>query len=131
MFNVSVSNEFCAQHYLIGGDFGSENIKHTHVFKIELMIESHQLDHLNYVLDIDKIKSFLNTMEMTFKDKCLNDFEAFKDHNPSIEFFARHIFSLFEDTLSTEPFSNVTVKVWEDNECWASFSNPPKTMHSV
>ena len=72
MYDVSVSTSFVAQHYLIGGDFGAENIKHSHNFKIQLIIENDILNTHNYVVDIDDIKNFLTKIEKTYKDQCLN-----------------------------------------------------------
>ena len=121
MYSVSVVKSFVAQHFLIGGDFGPENFKHSHCFKVQLIIKSSVLDKFNYVVDIDTIKQFLNHIEAKYKDKCLNDFDEFKDQNPSIEYFAKIIHTDFYDQYSFNSNYNLEVMVWEDDDCYASY----------
>ena len=121
MYSVSVVKSFVAQHFLIGGDFGPENFKHSHCFKVQLIIKSSVLDKFNYVVDIDTIKQFLNHIEAKYKDKCLNDFDEFKDQNPSIEYFAKIIHTDFYDQHSFNSNYNLEVMVWEDDDCYASY----------
>ncbi|MAH80287.1 MAG: 6-pyruvoyl tetrahydropterin synthase [Rickettsiales bacterium] len=123
MYDVSVSTSFVAQHYLIGGDFGAENIKHSHNFKIQLIIENDILNTHNYVVDIDDIKNFLTKIEKTYKDQCLNDFKIFKNQNPSIEFFAKVIFDDFNTSVNTTQYKKIKVIVFEDENCYASYQN--------
>lgn len=123
MYEVSVSREFIAQHYLIGADFGAENDQHSHYFKIQLIIKHDQLDQHKYVCDIDKIKLFFDSCESKYKDKCLNDCVEFKNENPSIELFSKVIHSDFMSFFSKELFHSVKVIVWEDGYCYASYCN--------
>ena len=39
MYTVAVSREFIAHHFLVGGDWGRENQKHSHHYRIELQLE--------------------------------------------------------------------------------------------
>ena len=38
MYRLAVTRDFVAQHYLIGGDWGEENFKHSHSYKVEVLL---------------------------------------------------------------------------------------------
>ncbi len=88
MYTVNVKRDFVAQHYLIGGDWGAENQKHSHHYQVELQLEGGELDRHGYMVDIVDIESHLNEQVFYFKDKTLNDLPEFEGLNPSIERFA-------------------------------------------
>ena len=121
MYSVSVFKSFVAQHFLIGGDFGEENSKHSHCFKVQLIIQSAVTNQFNYVVDIDEIKKILNGIENKYKDKCLNDFDEFKNQNPSIELFSKVIHDEFYNHNILNSNHSLKVRVWEDEECYASY----------
>ena len=122
MYNVTVCREFIAQHYLINGNFGSENNLNSHLFKIELSVSASKLNKHNYVIDIDYIKSFLDHLEIKYKDKCLNDFEEFEKQNPSLEWFCYVIYNEFLNHITPLTVDQLKVTIWEDNCCYASYS---------
>jgi 6-pyruvoyltetrahydropterin/6-carboxytetrahydropterin synthase len=39
MYTVAVKRDFVAQHFLVGGDWGAENQKHSHHYEVELQLE--------------------------------------------------------------------------------------------
>ena len=56
MYRVAVRRDFIAQHYLIGGDWGAENQKHSHHYVLELELGGETLDQHNYLVDIVEIE---------------------------------------------------------------------------
>ena len=48
MYTLTVKRDFVAQHYLIGGDWGAENEKHSHHYAVELTLEGRELDEHGY-----------------------------------------------------------------------------------
>jgi 6-pyruvoyl-tetrahydropterin synthase len=38
MYTVAVQRELIAQHFLIGGDFGPENLPHSHHYRVEVRL---------------------------------------------------------------------------------------------
>ena len=38
MYQLALTRDFVAQHYLIGGDWGAENLKHSHAYKVEVLL---------------------------------------------------------------------------------------------
>ncbi len=89
MYTVAVKRDFVAQHFLIGGDWGAENEKHSHHYVVELRLHGASLDQHGYLVDIVDIEHHLDSLVDYYRDKTLNDLPEFAALNPSIEHFAR------------------------------------------
>jgi len=121
MYSVAVKRDLVAQHFLIGGDWGDENLEHSHHYFIELQLAGEQLDRHGYMVDIVEIEAQLNVQVAYYRDKTLNELPEFEDLNPSIENFSR---ILCEELSSKIPVGNVhtiSVKIWENDIAWASY----------
>jgi 6-pyruvoyltetrahydropterin/6-carboxytetrahydropterin synthase len=121
MYTIAIQNDFVAQHYLIGGDWGEENQKHSHHYRVELQLEGTELDQHGYMVDIVDIESHLNSQVLYYKDKTLNDMPEFKGLNPSIERFAFVLCRAMSESIQASNVSAVTVKIWENDIAWASY----------
>ena len=62
MYTVSVKRDFAAQHYLVGGDWGSENLLHSHHYEVEVQLEGAILDQHGYLVDILDIERNLEEL---------------------------------------------------------------------
>ena len=121
MYRLAVTRDFVAQHYLIGGDWGAENVKHSHHYKVEVLLRGAALNRHGYLVDIVELNSALAAIIAQFSDHTLNDLKPFAGLNPSLERFAQ----VFYDDLCarltlTDLF--VTVKLWENDRDWAAYS---------
>lgn len=121
MHTVAVKRDFVAQHFLIGGDWGAENFKHSHHYVVEVQLEGHRLDRHGYLVDIVDIEQALNSLVARFKDKLLNEEPEFAGLNPSVEHFSRILWELFTGRVVAPTLSAVTVKLWENEIAWAAF----------
>jgi 6-pyruvoyltetrahydropterin/6-carboxytetrahydropterin synthase len=121
MYTVAVKRDFVAQHFLIGGDWGAENFKHSHHYVAEVQLEGTTLDQHGYLVDIDDIARTLNALVARFRDKLLNDEPEFAGLNPSVEHFARIFWQLFTADIKAPTLSAVTVKLWENDIAWAAY----------
>ena len=119
---MAFKKEFIAQHFLIGGDWGDENYPHSHHFKLELIVQSDQLDQHGYVIDLVHFENLLNDVLAKYRDKLLNDCEAFQDLNPSIENFCRILSDHLCLDLDVSRLRSLEVKLWEDANAWSSFT---------
>lgn len=121
MYQLSICRDFIAQHFLIGGDWGRENDCHSHHYRAEILIEHGELDRHGYLIDIVDLEHALTEVIEQFRDKTLNDFPAFNNLNPSLERFAR-IF--YQELHSRFDFGDhkLTVKLWENERDWASYT---------
>lgn len=121
MYTVAVARDFVAQHFLIGGDWGPENIKHSHHYQVELQLEGEILNEHGYLVDIADIEAHLETLVAYYRDQTLNDLPEFKDRNPSIEHFSRILCQQLSSRIQASNLQAICVKIWENNIAWASY----------
>ena len=121
MYTVAVKRDFVAQHYLIGGDWGAENEKHSHHYVLELRLEGATLDQHGYLVDIVEIEQQLDALVAHYRDKTLNDLPEFADLNPSIEHFARILCQTLANHIPAPNLNALTVRIWENDIAWASY----------
>lgn len=121
MYTVAVKRELVAQHFLIGGDWGAENEKHSHHYRVELQLSGDSLDRHGFMVDIIDIESHLDDVIAGFRDTTLNDQPLFAGLNPSIEHFARILCEELSQRILAPNLANVAVQVWENDIAWARF----------
>jgi 6-pyruvoyl-tetrahydropterin synthase len=121
MYTIAVNRDFVAQHYLVGGDWGEENKRHSHHYHVEVRLEGSDLDQQGFLVDIVEISSHLNEQVIYFKDRTLNDLAEFKGLNPSLERFAFIICRTLQDKINAPDVRAFTVKIWENDVSWASY----------
>ncbi len=124
MYAVAVKRAFVAQHFLIGGDWGAENEKHSHHYQVEVQLYGETLDPHGYLVDIVDIEHHLNQLVAYFRDKTLNDLPQFVGLNPSIEHFSRIFCQGMAQQIQAATLSHITVKIWENEIAWASYQMP-------
>lgn len=122
MYTVAVKREFVAQHFLIGGDWGEENLEHSHHYFVELQLAGEQLDQHGYMVDIVEIEAQLNAQVAYYRDKTLNDLPEFEGLNPSIENFSRILCEELSSKILAGNVHTLTLKIWENEIAWASYS---------
>jgi 6-pyruvoyltetrahydropterin/6-carboxytetrahydropterin synthase len=125
MYKLGMRREFTASHYLVGGDWGEENINHKHSYRLELILEAEELDRHGFIIDIVEVERHLNEVVAGFRGKTLNDLTAFAGINPSIERLATVIHDLFRQRLDSFPLVALTVRIWEDDIAWTSYRAMP------
>ncbi len=121
-YAVAVERDFVAQHFLIGGDWGAENERHSHHYRIELEIAGRSLDRHNYLVDIVAIDAVLDGFVSRYRDRTLNDLPPFAGENPSIELFCRIAWEEIVGALDSSRLDSAVIKIWENNIAWASYS---------
>ncbi len=121
MYKVAVKRGFVAQHFLIGGDWGAENERHSHHYWVEVQLEGAELDQHGYLVDIVAIERNLDALVDYYRDKTLNDLPEFAGLNPSIEHFSRIFCTALAERIQAPNLSAVTVQMWENEIAWASY----------
>jgi len=124
MYTVAVKRDFVAQHFLIGGDWGAENERHSHHYAVELQLEGPTLDEHGYLVDIVDIEANLDALVAYYRDRTLNDLPEFAGLNPSIEHFARILAEALAGRIQAPTLTTLTVVIWENNIAWASYRMP-------
>lgn len=120
LYTLAVQRDFVAQHYLIGGDWGAENQRHSHHYRIELQLEADSLDEHGYCVDIVQVEAALAEVASQYRDRTLNDLPEFAGLNPSIEHFTRIICHTLNNRLSAPNLTALCVRIWENEIAWAS-----------
>ena len=124
MYALRVDRAFKAYHFLIGGDWGSENSHHSHDYRFEAIFEGPELDKHGYLLDIVDVEAAMDEQVQRYADNTLNELEEFKGLNPSIEHFSRILWERMAATVSTQGLTSMTIRVWEDDFAWARYTKP-------
>lgn len=121
MYTLCAQRGFTARHYLVGGDWGSENQPHAHSYRIEIRLSAQDLDASGYLLDLAVLEPILDECVARYADQLLNDLDEFADLNPSLEHFARLFCARMLRQLGRQGFGSVEVRIWENEIAWASY----------
>jgi 6-pyruvoyltetrahydropterin/6-carboxytetrahydropterin synthase len=120
VYTIAVKRDFIARHYLVGGDWGAENLPHSHHYVLELQLEGQNLDQHGYLVDIVEIESALEEIMNIYGEILLNDLPAFNGLNPSLENFCTVIGQEISEKVHVGKLHAITVKLWENESAWAS-----------
>lgn len=118
-FTVAVKRRFIARHYLVGGDWGDENVEHPHHYGVEVSLEGARLNEHGYVADIREIETGMDEIIAGIEGKTLNDLAEFSGLNPSIERLAAIIGRSLLAKIAPG-ISAVSVRIEEGEGAWAA-----------
>ncbi len=121
MYTLAVRRDFIARHFLIGGDWGSENFPNSHHYILELRLTGEQLDQHGYLCDIVDVEKHLDEIVGYYREQMLNDKPEFTGLNPSIEHFARILATSLHEKIRTENINAIKVVLWEHENAWAAY----------
>jgi 6-pyruvoyltetrahydropterin/6-carboxytetrahydropterin synthase len=121
-YQLTVTREFVAQHFLTVPDPGPEGDVHSHHYEVEVRFAGPSLGEYGYLVDIDEVDAILDDLTARYRDALLNDLPEFQfgELNPSVERFASRIGDRVEDGLDDPTPTELVVRVWEDEAAWAS-----------
>lgn len=119
IYSVAVKRHFIARHYLIGGDWGSENIEHSHHYGVEVILEGTQLNEHGFLVDIKEIEARIDEIVAKVRDTTLNDLPEFSCVNPSIECLAGVMCGLLSEKIN-RGISALGIRIFEDDTAWAA-----------
>jgi 6-pyruvoyltetrahydropterin/6-carboxytetrahydropterin synthase len=121
MYTLSVKRDFVAHHFLVGGDWGSENQKHSHHYLVQVLLEGASLDEHGYLVDIVHVEKQLDELIAGYRKKILNELVEFENLNPSIENFSRILCQALAKRIASPNIGAITVRVDEDQIASASY----------
>ncbi len=121
MYTLALRRDFIAHHFLIGGDWGLENLPNSHHYVLELQLEGDELDQNGYLCDLLNVERLLDSAVTYYREKMLNDLPEFKGLNPSLEHFSRILCSTLSEHIREKNISALKVILWENNIAWASY----------
>ena len=121
MYAIAVRRTLVAHHFLVGGDWGPENVPHLHTYVVEARLEGPDLDHHGYLLDLVELEACMDAFVTRFSDRTLNDLPEFRGLNPSVEHFARIGAEALAAKVTTSMLSAIEVTIWEHDQAYASY----------
>ncbi|GAB4505374.1 MAG: 6-carboxytetrahydropterin synthase [Anaerolineales bacterium] len=121
MYTLAVRRDFITRHFLIGGDWGPENLPNSHHYLLELQLEGENLDQHGYLCDIVEMERHLDETIGYYKEQMLNEKPEFKGLNPSLEHFARILAEKLNERLQAPNVTTLRVVLWENERAWAAY----------
>ncbi len=122
MYSLAIQRKFAARHFLVGEDWGPENLPHAHQYLLEVEVSGPELDSHGYLIDLVDMERRLEKILGAYEDKVLNEQPSFIGLNPSLEHFARIIADDFLRQGGLFNMAAIRIKVWENDQAWASYS---------
>jgi len=121
MYTLGVRRDFIARHFLIGGDWGPENLPNSHHYVLELQLEGAELDRHGYLVDIVDVEKQLDEIVNYYREQMLNDKPEFAGLNPSIEHFSRILATSLSERIRAKNISALKIVLWENESAWAAY----------
>jgi 6-pyruvoyltetrahydropterin/6-carboxytetrahydropterin synthase len=121
MYTLAVRRGFTARHFLVGGDWGAENLPNAHQYTLELQLKGARLNRHGFLVDIMEVEKILDGLVGYYRDSMLNEKPEFAGLNPSIENFARILCMTLDKDLQEPNVTGLKVVLWENASAWASF----------
>lgn len=121
MYTTAVQRDFVAQHFLIGGDWGAENTKHSHPYQVQVELSGDTLDQHGYLVDIVEITRALEELVLYLREQTLNDLPEFAGLNPSIEHLSRIFCHAFMKRIHAPNLTRIRVQIWENEIAWSAY----------
>lgn len=121
MYTLGVKRDFIARHFLIGGDWGPENLPNSHHYVLELQLSGSELDRHGYLVDIVDVSRHLDEIVSYYSEQMLNERPEFAGLNPSIEHFARILATSLSVRIQAENITRLRVVLWENDSAWAAY----------
>ena len=120
MYEVKVTDHFSAAHQLRGYDGACEKL-HGHNWRVDVVVESPELDSMGVVVDFEEVKKSLRAILEEYDHRNMNDVPSFKDINPTAEHIARTVYSRLNEHPGTNRFKITSVTVWETKDACATY----------
>ena len=119
MFELSVRGDIAAAHFIEGHQGKCKNL-HGHTWKIEVTVESDQLNDLGMVADFTVLKKKLAEVLMPIDHVCLNELPCFQEKIPTTENIAQYIYMHLKEAVA--PLGVKEVRAWESDTSSVTYS---------
>jgi 6-pyruvoyltetrahydropterin/6-carboxytetrahydropterin synthase len=116
VYKLKVEGDFSSAHNLRGYKGKCEAL-HGHNWRVELAVESENLDKAGMVLDFKFLKKRLGNVIDKLDHKYLNSIAYFKRVNPTSENIAKYIY----DNLKNKVPGLFSITVWESDKARATY----------
>ena len=119
MYEIMIKTEFASAHNLRNYNGVCETL-HGHNWKIDILVETKDLDETGLAVDFNVLKKKSNDIINDLDHIYLNEHEAFREINPSSENIAKYIYNQLTMSLAGEAKVK-KITVWETDCAAASY----------
>ncbi len=120
MFTLALRKKFIAHHHA-ATEPDAEHPMRSHLYLLEVMLESEELDSQGMVLDLEALETELDDILSLYRYQNLNETEAFQGRIPTLETFARVLGDAIDESLYAPNLTAISVRLWRDEETWALY----------
>jgi len=120
MFSVTVRRKLAAKHFFPFLE-GPEKEIHNHNYNVEATIMGDHLDKCGFLVNLDTVAFALEKAIERFEGLVLNEMPEFQGATPSMENFARAIWTKLDADIDQPCIERIKVTIWEADDICASF----------
>jgi 6-pyruvoyltetrahydropterin/6-carboxytetrahydropterin synthase len=119
MYHVGLERRFRALHTLPRIPDPAEQERHEHPYRLQAEVRGPSLNDLGFLLDITVLEEELDRLLDTYAGAYLNDLDAFRGREPTLEVFADVLATSLSNVLEGQGLTGLRVTLWESDEAWA------------
>ncbi|HEY79848.1 MAG TPA: 6-carboxytetrahydropterin synthase [Anaerolineae bacterium] len=120
MFTLALRKKFIAHHHA-APEIDADHPIRSHLYLLEVMLETEDLDSEGYVLDLEELEAEVDDILAQYAHKNLNDTEAFRGRVPTLEAFAQVLGDAINESLYAPNLTALSVRLWRDEKAWALY----------
>ncbi len=120
MYSLKILTDFAAAHALRNYTGNCANL-HGHTWKVEVIINSKQLDKNGIAIDFRIIKNYTQDIISKIDHKYLNEIKPFDKINPTAENIAKYLYDKLSSLITTNNTHVGSVSVWETPRACATY----------
>ena len=120
MYEIKIITTFSAAHSLRNYPGNCKNI-HGHNWKVEVFVQSNDLDNLGMSVDFRMLKQETESLLRTLDHTYLNENSPFNTINPTAENMARWVYETLSKRLNNNNAKLSRVSVWENENSSAAY----------
>ncbi len=120
MYRLGTRYDFTAEHKL-PFEGGEESRKHSHDYRLEIIVRGAELDKDGFLMDIIKLRGKLDGIVSHFGGNYLNEMEEMRGRTTSLENLAKVFWErIFIETEKMKVELD-SLKLWENDVNWISY----------
>ncbi len=123
MYQVGTATDVRAFHVMPGME-GPEGERHSHEYKLEVVVERDELDAVGMVCDLDVLEAALHETAERVRDKDLGDVCDPDVDAVTVEVFSRWAHGALAAQLRDTGAETLTVRVWESPVAYGGYRGP-------
>lgn len=121
VFTLKIRTEIAASH-VIEGHSGKCARLHGHNWKIDVEVQTSQLDELGMGMDFTDLKAETKAVTEPLDHRHLNDLPGFEGINPTAEHVAAYVYREVAARINSQIVQVARVTIWETDRASVSYT---------